>query len=274
MRPNVGTQDKYVNRIRKSLIDPMLKDTEKQVNSLFEQFAARTLSYSAFNSRSRELLVKLENKYGRIYARQAEMIAKDYYKDIKNNSKIEVKRNLKLLSMGVFRELKTENEAAEEGIIAAFIGLVVGIPSFYYAKLKKEVSRLALTAPGSRAVPQGRGSRPDVPQLSKNMAVTIEKYMRNQRRITKKHAENDVRNNYRLSFDAISDKLMGDNGLDEWQWIYTFRSESERPWHRDNLNNTIHANGNPPIIEPRTGKRGYPGQLPFCKCLRRPVRAV
>ena len=39
----------------------------------------------------------------------------------------------------------------------------------------------------------------------------------------------------------------------------------EMDWPRG-LNNGIFELEKPPVIDKRTGERGYPGQLPYCRC--------
>ena len=48
-------------------------------------------------------------------------------------------------------------------------------------------------------------------------------------------------------------------------------SKEPRPHHiteaPNGLNHGIFDLDDPPIIDPRTGERGYPGQLPYCRCV-------
>lgn len=252
---NIGTQDLFVKRIRKDLVNPMMKETEERVNGLFEEFAAGIIGYAALNSRTRILLTRIERKYGNIYRRSAEKIANNYFNRVKGNSVIGVKRNLKLLSMGVYSENKRDMQAVEKAGISSFEIYLTGVTSFYFAKVKKEVELQALRA-------------------NQNSAENVRRYLLRQRGITRRNAENELRNNYRSVFDAITGVLLLSSNIDEWQWVYTFRSNDPRKYHKDVLANQIFSNDQPPVIDERTGEIGFPGQLRHCKCVRRPVRRV
>lgn len=75
------------------------------------------------------------------------------------------------------------------------------------------------------------------------------------------------------------------NGIRMVRWVHS-NNDEPRPYHREKwngasgifdgrpngLNGYIFPIDNPPVIDPHTGERGYPGQLINCKCHLEPVR--
>lgn len=75
----------------------------------------------------------------------------------------------------------------------------------------------------------------------------------------------------RKAYQALTMRNMAEAGLTKFKWVYTYRSAEPRPFHRDVLNGQIFDIANPPVIDPKTGERGFPSQLPQCKCIMQPV---
>lgn len=75
----------------------------------------------------------------------------------------------------------------------------------------------------------------------------------------------------RKAYQALTMRNMEEAGLKKFKWVYTYRSKEPRPFHKDVLNGKIFDIGKPPVIDPKTGARGFPSQLPQCKCVMQPV---
>ena len=76
----------------------------------------------------------------------------------------------------------------------------------------------------------------------------------------------------RKAFTAISVENMKQKGIKYWKWVYTYRAKEPREYHKDVLNGEIFSfDDDPPIIDPKTGQRGYPADLPYCHCVMRPI---
>lgn len=86
-----------------------------------------------------------------------------------------------------------------------------------------------------------------------------------------RRAKNIASDQVRKAYQAINLRNMESAGITKFKWVYTYRSNEPRPFHRDVLNGKIFDIGNPPIIDEKTGERGFPSQLPQCKCVMQPV---
>ena len=83
----------------------------------------------------------------------------------------------------------------------------------------------------------------------------------------------------RKIFVSVSNRRLNDLGITKRKWVYTYASKDPRDYHKrkfngdysqypkvNGLNGLIFDVDNPPIIDEKTGERGYPSVLPFCKC--------
>ena len=83
----------------------------------------------------------------------------------------------------------------------------------------------------------------------------------------------------RKCFVSVSNHRLNDLGITKRKWVYTYASKEPRQYHMrkfngdysqypkvNGLNGLIFDVDNPPIIDERTGERGYPATAPFCRC--------
>lgn len=66
---------------------------------------------------------------------------------------------------------------------------------------------------------------------------------------------------------SISAALAQENGVKKFRWVHTYTGNRPRLYHKNDLNGKVFEYDNPPIIDPKTGIRGLPGQLPYCRCI-------
>lgn len=89
----------------------------------------------------------------------------------------------------------------------------------------------------------------------------------------------------RKCFTDISTRRFTDLGITKMKWIHTGASKEPRIYHKthwdgksgkrngdpNGLNGFVFDINQPPVIDKKTGERGYPNQLPFCRCRMAPV---
>lgn len=110
-----------------------------------------------------------------------------------------------------------------------------------------------------RSISTGRGLADLVPQLEKQK---VEK---------RRWAQNVAMDQTRKVYNAVNKERMRSVGIKRFEWVHSGGSNQPREYHKFELNGQIYDIDNPPIIDKRTGERGYPGQLPYCRCTMRPV---
>jgi SPP1 gp7 family putative phage head morphogenesis protein len=87
----------------------------------------------------------------------------------------------------------------------------------------------------------------------------------------KRHAKNVALDQTRKAYMSINTERMRDVGVSKFEWIHTGGSQDPRQYHKTVLNGNVYDINDPPVIDQRTGERGLPGLLPFCRCTMRPV---
>lgn len=89
----------------------------------------------------------------------------------------------------------------------------------------------------------------------------------------------------RKCFTSLNAKRLTDLGITKMKWVYTYASKEPRDYHMrkwdgksgikdghpNGLNGFIFDISRPPVIDEKTGKHGYPNELPFCRCRMSPV---
>lgn len=250
---NASTQEKFIRDVNKNVMHPLMKETEEKVNDLFEEFAAGLLLFPVLNARSRKLLNEIEKKYGVIFKRQAEKIAKAYVDDTQKYSKIGVKRNMALLSIGrstAFKESKTNADSIYKTSNDAVKSMILAFGTFYLSKVRSQVEQAI---------------------LAKNKDG-ISDFLENQVGITDRKTKNDSKKIYRQTYNAFNREYLQSNDLDQWQWVHTNRAHKPNAYHLKGLNGLVfNYDSNPPVIDQRTGTTGYPGYWYGCMCIMLPV---
>jgi len=79
----------------------------------------------------------------------------------------------------------------------------------------------------------------------------------------------------RKAYNDLTAEKMQSIDQDEYEWIHSAGSDHPREYHLkrwpDGLNGGRFKLSDPPIIDDKTGQRGKPGDLPFCRCRMRPI---
>lgn len=95
-------------------------------------------------------------------------------------------------------------------------------------------------------------------KITDNLKVKLYKL----RRKAKSISDNLINTSFNTAVTETSKAL----GIKKFKWIYTYRSHTNREYHELVLKDQIFDLNNPPIIQLVPQIRGYPGQLPNCRC--------
>lgn len=110
-----------------------------------------------------------------------------------------------------------------------------------------------------RSISTGRGLADLVPALE---TQKVEKL---------RWAKNVAMDQTRKVYNSINKERMRSVGITKFEWVHSGGSNQPREYHKYTLNGNVYDIDDPPVIDQRTGERGYPGQLPYCRCTMRPV---
>lgn len=130
------------------------------------------------------------------------------------------------------------------------VSLIRSIPGQYLDRVAGAVTR-SMQAGGS----------------TKQLAGEIRSYAE----MTFRRAKNIALDQTRKTYTSINIRQFQDAGIKKFKWIHVGGSVTPRHHHIANypqgLNGGIFSLDAPPVIDPKRGIRGFPAQLPFCRCI-------
>lgn len=260
----------------KGLVDKMLKEVaEKIVNAYRKNKDGFTFATDGAFSNIDDELKDLEKKYREIFARQGELAAKRMVmRQLKYNRSSFTKIMKKL--MPTDEEIPTlagsviprDMEQIIKASIMENVSLIKSIESKYFEQITGSVAR-SMQAGGS----------------IKQLRQEIFHY----NNMTRKRADIIANDQSRKAYMSINLRNMSKAGIKKVEWVhsgggYTVREYHFRKWdgvsgiddgRPNGLNGYIFDIDKPPVIQLQNGKtpeeRGYPAQLPNCKCVLRAV---
>ena len=242
--------DRYYYRLR-SLITQMTSETATEVYNLFK--AAQDSAMDASLATQAKLLFnKLAIRFAALFGNKAPEIADETTTANTKHSAASLKLSLHEIAQGF--TLKTDIFTPElteilKATVAENVALIKSIPQQYLLQIQGEVMRSITT---------GRGLADLTPFLSKRKEITL------------KRAKLIAHDQTRKATSNINRVRMEKLGIKQFEWIHSHGSQEPRPLHQE-YDRKIFDFDNPPVIDERTGERGYPGQLINCKCKFAPV---
>lgn len=204
-------------------------------------------------SQARIITNKLTDKFTALFGSVAAPLATDTVQQTDENSASTLKGSLKDLSGGVAFKTDFVSEGVNDAItasVASNVDLIKRIPEEYMSDI---------TGATMRSITLGNGLADLQPYLTK-------KYEGTQRQ-----AQLMCMDQTRKAYTSINTERMKSVGVNEFEWVHGGGSRHPREYHANVLNGNTYSLDDPPIIDPKTGERGLPGQLPNCHCTMRPI---
>jgi SPP1 gp7 family putative phage head morphogenesis protein len=249
LNPNVSVAIRYNKRMRK-LIERMSKDVTTELKRLFK--APDSKEYFAMDdsisAQARILMNALWRKYEGLFSYHAKKMASDMLDENLDASASSLKISLRDFASNI--TIKSEVVTAEikevlAASIAENVALIKSIPQRYLLNVQGAVMRSITT---------GSGLDDLIPAIQKQNGVT----MRRARFIAQDQS--------RKAYNDINRLRMQKIGIKKFEWVHSSAAFEPRPLHKNVLNGKIFDMDNPPIIDEKTGQRGFPAQLINCKC--------
>lgn len=236
--------DKMVNEINRKLIAFLKKPVateyiEKQ--GIFTEDANVA-------SQARILLNKLRRKFDSLFSAAANVSAEKMLVKEAKVSQHTTKRRLKDISgSAAILKGKLISSSMKEAATAALqenIDLIKSIPQQYMDQISGSVMR-SLQAGGDQ----------------ERIVQELKKY----EGITQRRAENIAADQTRKTYNTINRIRWKERGIKKFEWIHSGGGQTPRPLHLK-LDGQIFEIDDPPVIDEDTDERGFPGQLPNCRC--------
>ena len=136
------------------------------------------------------------------------------------------------------------------------VDLIVSIPEKFHDQLKDFI----------KDHPFDSHSIADRIKADNRMMREISKRWRNAR----KRAEFIARDQTGKLTAQLSRERVTAAGVTHFKWLHSRGGAEPRELHL-RLNGQVFAYDDPPVIDERTGEKGYPGQLPNCGCIAIPI---
>ncbi len=238
------------------LTNKLIRETNREILKLFrkkenKEFIQSTMDAS-LTSQARVLMNLLSSKFSKLFNDEGMTISKRMVSRSDKHSKSITKESIKALSGGtVIDSSKLSKETREilKASVNQSVDYIRSIQSEYLTKVKGSVYR---------SISGGRGLQDLVPDLQKISGQT--------KRRSKLIALDQVRKTQA----ALNRSRMKQNGVTKFIWNHSFSGKEPRQDHIA-MDGKVYSINNPPVIDKNTGQRGYPGDLPNCRCFQTPV---
>lgn len=252
----VAIEARYNAQLQK-LVDQMTKIAKREVVKLFESPVAvesHVITEDAsIASQSRILMSALAKQFEALFWDAAKFLSEGMVKQTAKASEVALGKSLKELSGGL--KIKTDtlksgpvNEIAKASV-AENVSLIRSIPEQYLKNVEGAVMR---------SITSGNGLQDLIPALEQQEGVT------------KRRAQIIARDQTKKVYAGLNHGRMRQAGIKKFEWIHSNGGQKPRQHHVE-MNGNIYSFDDPPVIDPKTGERGLPAQLPNCSCSARPI---
>ncbi|EIX2160479.1 phage head morphogenesis protein [Salmonella enterica] len=251
---NAAFSSRYQTEITK-LIRQMTQETRREVLALFRSDASKQFfgMDASVSSQSRILLNSLTSKFIKVFKSRAKRITEKMLSGAAATSRSNLTQSIEQLTGGVTLNTDIFTGALKEKLSAAAtqsINLIVSIPEKYLSNVKSAVTS---------SISTGNGLADLVPFFEKQDGYT------------ERQARNAALDQTRKVYNTLNAERMKAVGIRKFEWDHSAGGHHPRQYHLYTLNGNTYDLDAPPVIDPKTGERGLPGQLPGCKCRMRPV---
>ncbi|MGN5969518.1 phage head morphogenesis protein [Klebsiella oxytoca] len=255
----ISAGQEYQHRITREF-DLMRADVLQQITTLFKNTDSpvmdATMDASIVNAAA-GLLRRLRRTWQGLFDEMTEDATKWMIERVTGSAGTAVKRSLEEIGEGVSLNLNMQSAAVKEVIRAGSYeaaNLIKRVPGRYLDDIGDEVMR---------SISAGRGLADLQPALD-SYGVKVRNWTRNV-----------ALDQTRKVYNSVTREGFKSAGIRRWEWVHSGGSNDPREYHLMDapagLNGGIFSFDDPPIIDKRTGERGFPGQLPYCRCTLRPV---
>lgn len=252
VRPNAGLAAAYRQKLM-ALIEEMDRSVQFHLPAAYRQNEPRVAELAADESPAnamRAAIRRLATRWTKKFDDAAPRLAAWFSTKASDRSDAVLKKILR--DAGISVEFKLT--AAQQDILSATINqnvsLIKSIPSQYFSEIEGMVAR---------SVQTGR----DVGQLKKDLQARFG--------ITSRRAANIALSQNNLATAALTRSRQMQIGITECIWQHSAGGREPRPTHVAASRDRVRYDPAVGWLDPAVGKRIWPGELPGCKCVARPV---
>lgn len=287
---NAGEMAAY-SKALSGAVDKMRADVERRVLALYGREKGQ-VAFDGISDDDARLVERLKEKYKKLFDAFSISLALKIVREQLRSSSASVKRAVgeiieKSKSLPVSVSEKTEKtvEAMERSYPAIpkksvdiRLGkLAIGeIPGKFITPENRQIVEAAVSECVSqiRSIPEryftdinGAVMRSISGDLSEG---SLKKSIESVGGVSKRRAQLIAHDQTRKLYQNLNFREFQRRGIKKFKWKHHAGSREPRLYHEMDwprgLNNGVFELEKPPVIDKRTGERGYPGQLPYCRC--------
>lgn len=261
-----------------ALVDRMNDDLTSQITRLFETPTAKksiqktdeveslekagmapsVAMDASISAMSITLTNKLVKKWTARFDSFGDRWAENMMKKVENKSAKDLHKSMEKMSGGLNIDTSQISSKTRDKILASTdqaASLIKTIGSQYSTAVKEAVSRSIVDSSSS----------------FEELQASIQSMLKDKYKTHKNKAFNVARDQIKKSYNGITASRMQELGSGQFIWRHAGGSKNPRDYHLNVLNGKTFSLDDPPVIDPKTGVKGKPGDLPFCNCYMEPV---
>lgn len=256
LTPYSGAASAKYDAALQRLVKAMRVEYNREIRKLFKTHADEesVLAMDAsLASQARILFNLLGKKWAKAFASRATAMTERMIDTASMASKRNLGESLKQISGGITIKVPEMPAALQEQITAATaenVGLIKSIAQQYHERISQLVLRSAATG--------GRG------------AAEIFEGIRHYDGLTEKRAKLIAVDQTRKIQTVMNVERAKSVGMKRFEWLHSGGGSDPRKLHV-RYDGQVFDYDAPPVIDERTGERGFPGQLINCRCVMVPV---
>ena len=262
---NAGIMSWYTKELQ-SLVSSMIKECKSELAEIYKKGYPDIAFDESISSQARIALNQLYKKYGDKFTDKGKKLAESLIKKTNRYSNWQINQRLKEMLGSNAKDfvlkgsaITPEKSEIMKAILFENVSLIRSLPNEYFKQITGAVAR---------SIENGEG----VKWLSKELRSYGAK--------SDRRAELIAQDQTRKAYSSINLRNFQENGIRRAKWNHSGGSREPRDYHKtkwdgvsglkngepNGLDGFIFDIDNPPVIDKKTGKRGYPGQLPYCRC--------
>lgn len=261
---NVGVQSWYVREL-KALVNKLISSVQTEVLNFFKSPTAEEFFNdegklaamdASITSRAKSLNHLLSSVFDNLISGAAVKLAEDMVNRTNKTSQNNLKSSMETLTGTVVLSFNQTSDDVKEimaATVAENVSLIKTITGTYLDNVQKAVLRSITT---------GRGLADLIPAIEQNLVGFAGD--------TRRKAKNVALDQTRKAYNNINRQRMEQIGQKKFEWVHSGGGQRPRKDHIA-MNGNIYSFDDLPVIVPKTGERGIPGQAINCMCTMIPV---
>ncbi|PPA72647.1 phage head morphogenesis protein [Achromobacter spanius] len=247
----VAVEERYRSSLS-SLIDSMLAEYDRALRGLYRA-NPEVAQDESVTTQARRILAELGRKWSKAFGEKAGPLANRTIGQVDKFAKQNLGASLRDMSGGLTIKTFQMPASLYDKVLASTaenVGLIKSIPAQFQERIQGIVMR-SIQSGG-----QGAGQ--------------IFEEIKGLNQVTKNRAKLIATDQTRKITSAMNEERMKAAGVKQFEWIHSGGGAEPRSLHVKYDGQTFSMD-NPPVIDKRTGQRGFPGELINCRCRMRPV---